>query len=199
MKKLPKKDDGTAKRLPKKQLPKISKAPQYDEINVRSVSPGLPKVNYSVPDSTFYRVDRATGRVEAVITVTPDGLSLGWDTCGTCVLGVNACKCSSGVTVGSGIMHIYVSRGGIKPVAPEKTNSAPVFVPPVARKLPKKVKALPRLPKADVFAVDATEDLFSLVDEVLKEVKTLPKKTLPKKTLKQLPKADTKRKLLKSV
>jgi len=77
--------------------------------------PGLPKVNYSVPATSFFRVDQRSNRPVAIVTVTPDGLPVAWDTCGQCGTTIRNCACHGGISCPNSVTHIYVVRGGIKP------------------------------------------------------------------------------------
>lgn len=105
--------------------------PGHVLVPVRKPTAGLPKVNYSVPDTSFWRVDTKTNRPTAILTVTPDGVPLGWDNCGTCGMGLVACECAMGISLPNSIGYIFVSRGGVKPLP--LPNSV-VFKAPVPTK-----------------------------------------------------------------
>jgi hypothetical protein len=92
--------------------------PGHVLVPVRKPVPGLPKINYSVPDTSFYRVNKRTNKVTAIVTVTPNGISIGWDSCGQCSLSVRLCECHSGVSCPNSVAHIYVMSGGQKPERP---------------------------------------------------------------------------------
>lgn len=109
--------------------------PGYVLVPVRKDVPGFPKVNYSVPDGSFWRVDKRTNKPTAITTITPDGVSLGWDNCGTCTSSLSTCRCEAGISLPNAIGYIYATRGGVRPVAPVvQPTLAPVFRPPVTRK-----------------------------------------------------------------
>jgi hypothetical protein len=90
--------------------------PGHVLVPVRKPVAGFPKVNYSVPDTSYWRVNTKTNRPTAILTMTPDGVSLGWDNCGTCGMGIAVCDCSMGISLPNSIGYIFVSRGGIKPL-----------------------------------------------------------------------------------
>lgn len=93
--------------------------PKHILVPVRSEAPGLPKVNYSVPDSSFFRIDKRTDSVTAIVTVTPGDLKIGWDTCAQCGMSIRNCNCNGGISCPSSITHIFVLSGGVKPIPPQ--------------------------------------------------------------------------------
>jgi hypothetical protein len=110
--------------------------PEYDLVPIRSNTRGFPKVNYSVPDSSFWRVERWTNRPVALVTITPDGVELGWDTCGACSVGLLHCACKAGISLPNAIGYIFTTRGGVRPEPPPLAVefTAPMPRRPLSRK-----------------------------------------------------------------
>lgn len=73
----------------------------------------VPTLARSVPETTspVYAKKKFTH----FATTCPDGLVVGWDYCGSCTAGLKVCQCKGGVTAPSGVLHIYVSAGGVLP------------------------------------------------------------------------------------
>lgn len=88
--------------------------PGHVLVPVRKAPAGFPVVNYSVPDTSYFRVDTRTNRPVAIVTVTPNGVSLGWDACGTCTRGLRLCACKLGISLPYSIEYCYISMGGQK-------------------------------------------------------------------------------------
>lgn len=90
--------------------------PGHILVPVRAKAHGMPKVNYTVPDTSYWRVNKRTQKPVAVVTMTPDGVKLGWDQCGSCAQGLVNCTCQSGISLPHAIGYIFISRGGQKPL-----------------------------------------------------------------------------------
>lgn len=152
--------------------------PGHVLVPVRKEPAGFPKVNYSVPDGSFWRVDTRTSRPTSILTVTPDGVELGWDSCGVCMAYVPRCECAAGVSLPNSIAHIFISRGGVKPSAPERLPLAPVFQAPAPRSRRKKKLKRPiqeprpkKTLKRTTLDKVAEEEAAAAVERVLKKLK----------------------------
>lgn len=98
--------------------------PAYEPVPVRQKDSKFPKVNYSVPDSSYWRVDNRSGLATAIVTVAPDGLNLGWDSCGVCSSSFYNCLCASGISLPNSVGYIFTTRGGIRPAPPQPLSVA---------------------------------------------------------------------------
>lgn len=81
-----------------------------EPVKIRSKKTGITydlKVSRTVPPNTYARVGEKSGKFKCLVTVTPDGLVIGWDFCGMCVMGVRACVCRVGPTPPGHIKHLY--------------------------------------------------------------------------------------------
>lgn len=114
--------------------------PGHVQVPVRKPVPGMPKVNYSVPDTSFWRVNTRTKKPTSIVTITPDGVNLGWDECGACARSFMHCDCAGGVSLPRSIEHIFLKSGGTKPALPH----AVVFQPPVPPRPARGLKKLKR-------------------------------------------------------
>ena len=103
--------------------------PGHVLVPVRAKAKGMPKANYTVPDTTYWLVGKRNFKVTGAITITPDGVKLGWDLCGACACNLNHCECNTGISLPHAIGYIFISRGGQKPLP---QPNAVRFQPPVA-------------------------------------------------------------------
>lgn len=74
---------------------------------------GFPLMGSNVPADTYYIV-REDALLQ-MVTETPRGLWIGWDTCSGCHRSVGHCACRGGVSVNNGVRHIYAKDGGVLP------------------------------------------------------------------------------------
>lgn len=88
----------------------------------------FPKVNTAAPTETYYRYNKARGRLVCMVTVTPTGLQVAWDTCAACSAYFKRCKCKAGVTAPTSIAHIYTQDGGVLPIRAKAEPSSQPFV-----------------------------------------------------------------------
>lgn len=73
--------------------------------------PHWPRVNADVASTTTRYEVRGIKCVGMMTDV--DGLSVGWDLCGTCKMYFSRCKCPGGLAAPPGIVYIYRQRKGI--------------------------------------------------------------------------------------
>lgn len=130
---------------------------------------GLNKLNYTVPESSYWRM--YAGRPVAIVTVAPGNVYVGWDSCGQCAATVGMCRCPGGVVAPHSVTHIYVSRGGVKPVDPRADEPQQPMKLLKFRKEPKK---LLRRPVNGQHA----EMAEAMLSEVVKSLKRPARKTL---------------------
>lgn len=74
--------------------------PRHDgwwQVPVSDARNSWPKVDARVLDNTFYRYSDSQNRVVGFVTIMPDGLTVGWDTCGRCKQYFSHCTCKSGI------------------------------------------------------------------------------------------------------
>lgn len=86
----------------------------------------LPKV-VGTPPETFYRYDEKKRRIECMVTMMPDGLTVAWDVCGTCAHHVRICTCPA-IRPGRGVIHLYEIATG-EPFEKPSYERNPTFVP----------------------------------------------------------------------
>lgn len=98
-------------------------------VPVRRKMKGFPVANYSVPDTSYFVYHLKKRRVVQILTLSPNGTRLGWDTCSVCLMTVRTCKCKSGVTIPYAIMSIFMQSGGL---LPDKPAESPVVAIPFA-------------------------------------------------------------------
>jgi hypothetical protein len=142
----------------------------------------LPKVNYSVPDESVYEIQN--GKLHAIITTTPKGLRLGWDTCGMCGLHIRTCPCVVGISLPSGIGYLYTKEGGVLPAPPVvAAKERPFFIPTLS----KKQRVWPTF-QAPGEAPKAKRQLRRKTD--VAEIEVKPKRQLPRRTAQTVPMTD---------
>lgn len=109
-------------------------------------------LNKALPH-TYYR--RRNDNTYVFMTIMPDGLYVGWDSCGQCSRYVTLCQCADGITPPKSVTHIYekinkrIDEGIAQRVTEiDKTTVKPTTVPPrlasegqvsAPRKRPKRV------------------------------------------------------------
>lgn len=111
--------------------------PGHVLVPVKKKPDGFPAINYSVPETSFWRVHTRSNKPVAIVTVTPSGLNLGWDECGNCAHGLLHCTCQLGISLPRSIEYIWVTSGGKKPLP--QPNAVRFQQPvPVERTQPKR-------------------------------------------------------------
>jgi hypothetical protein len=125
--------------------------PGHVLVPVRAKAKGMPKANYTVPDTTYWLVGKRNFKVTGAITITPDGVKLGWDLCGACACNLNHCECNTGISLPHAIGYIFISRGGQKPLPqPNAVRFQPPVVPaPLPSSKPKRSLAAFRPKQSD--------------------------------------------------
>lgn len=89
--------------------------PACDLIPVTETVKGAPALAMAtMPPNTYYRVDRATKEVRALVTLCPDRYSptpvhVGWFECGQCGKWASHCRCASGLVVPRSVEYIWDS------------------------------------------------------------------------------------------
>jgi hypothetical protein len=128
---------------------------RYEKVPIRGGLVSFPKVNYSVPNSSYWRVDVSKDKATAIITVTPDGIELGWDTCGICSMGFYGCQCKAGISLPNSIGYLYTTRGGVRPTPPPL---AVTFTPPKPKRSLSRTKPEPVKPKRKLRRLNKVEE-----------------------------------------
>ncbi|AYQ99278.1 hypothetical protein PBI_CANTARE_58 [Brevibacterium phage Cantare] len=90
-------------------MPKRTLMVEKDLIPVEKHVEGAPVVDLdkALPH-TYYR--RRNDNRYVFLTIMPDGLYVGWDTCGSCSRYVTLCQCSRGITPPKSVLYIFNQR-----------------------------------------------------------------------------------------
>lgn len=70
----------------------------------------FPRLNPFAPPDTFWRV-KAKSHKDGLqlVTIMPNGVHIGWDTCAVCLNSAKRCICKDGIMHTRGIEHIYIT------------------------------------------------------------------------------------------
>lgn len=71
---------------------------------------GWPRLHKNAPPQTWWRVDPKGKRPTSLVTLLPDGVYTGWDTCHTCHNVAFRCPCKNGILHDRGVEWVWISQ-----------------------------------------------------------------------------------------
>lgn len=96
----------TLKSVGDKKMVRAVPGANYELFDLSITGPGMPKISKYITPGTF-RKKYSDGKSNSFTTVMPNGLHVGWDTCGKCLEWVGVCRCPEGVMCPRSVEYIY--------------------------------------------------------------------------------------------